>query len=398
MNQKTKEFREKISQMFIHALEEKDGIWKKNWSGSRGGPPVNAITGKKYQGINRFYLKLTGAAMGSDDPRWVTFKQAQDKGWTVNKGAKGAKVEFWFPYDFTAKKLLAWEDYYLLKDNGDVGLIAKYYTVFNAVDITGIPKLPQYENKEVVSDKLIQKISEGMGVKILNDGGDRAYYSVKQDSIHLPTKESFFSSYDYNSTALHELSHASGAPHRLSRMIGGAFGSQKYAYEELVAEISSSFMGEYLDIQATDQHIENHKAYVQGWIRDIKKDPDVLIHAIRDAGEAANYLEYKGGLINEEEYRKLGRNEKPLFQEGPAGPADIKKEFLSKGYQITPKLLKNIQKLNRITNKTHSLQSIHQAYKSGIYQDNKEIQKVLRVIVKDLQGQELLRQATVPTM
>lgn len=392
MNQKTKEFREQISKLFIRSLEEQDGVWKKNWLGRGNGTPVNAATGRKYRGTNRFYLRLAGAVMGSDDPRWATYKQVQDKGWRVNKGAKGVKVEFWKPYNFKEKQDLTWDEYYALKEKAEIGLIAKYYTVFNGKDITGIPELQRYENKEVVSDQLIRKISEGMGIEIKNDGGDKAYYSLRTDSIHLPEKESFFSSYDYNSTALHELSHASGAPGRLGRKMGGNFGSQEYAYEELVAEISSCFMGEHLDIQVTDQHMENHKAYVQGWIKGIQKDPDSLIHAIRDAGKAADYLEYHAGLISQKEYQKL-QNE---MEESPVETAEkespellIEKDFAQKGFKATPKLLDNIQKLNHVTKSNHSLQSIHQAYKSGLYKGSSETQKILSAIVKDLQKQEI---------
>lgn len=45
-----------------------------------------------------------------------------------------------------------------------------------------------------------------MGVEILTDGGDQAYYSPMQDKIHLPTPGSFQSEYAFNATALHELS------------------------------------------------------------------------------------------------------------------------------------------------------------------------------------------------
>ena len=42
-----------------------------------------------------------------------------------------------------------------------------------------------------LADELIDKLSAGMGVEILTDGGDRAYYSPSQDKIHLPTPGSF---------------------------------------------------------------------------------------------------------------------------------------------------------------------------------------------------------------
>lgn len=143
-----------------------------------------------------------------------------------------------------------------------------------------------------------------MGVEITNEGGDRAYYSIREDKIFLPKKTAFTSDYEYNSTALHELSHATGAQKRLDRDIRNSFGTEKYAYEELVAEISSCFMGEHLTIQMPTEHMENHKAYVQSWIKQISEKPAVLMKAIRDAESSANYLEYQAELISEKEYQK----------------------------------------------------------------------------------------------
>ncbi len=93
-------------------------------------------------------------------------------------------------------------------------------------------------------------------------------------------------------------------PSRLNRPQGGFFGSEEYAYEELVAEMCSCFMGVNLTAEATPEHIENHKAYVQSWIREIRDKPESLIRAIKDAQAAASYMDMKAGLISEKEYEK----------------------------------------------------------------------------------------------
>ena len=63
----------------------------------------------------------------------------------------------------------------------------------------------------------------------------------------------------------------------------------------------SCFMGVDLDVTATPQHIDNHKAYVQAWIRG---KPETLIRAIKDAHAAATYMDYKAGLITDKEYEQ----------------------------------------------------------------------------------------------
>lgn len=308
MDQKTNEYRKAVADAFIKSLQENELQWKKGWH-TAATVPQNAITGKTYKGLNRFFLTLQSMANNITDPRWATFKQIQDKGWHLNKGAKGMKVEYWTPYDYQNKKSLEWTEYNKLLDDperrGQIGVVAKYYHVFNAQDITGIPELPEPErHPEAVSDEIIDKISQNMGVEITNEGGDRAYYSIREDKIFLPQKIAFASDYEYNSTALHELSHATGAEKRLNRDIKNRFGTEKYAYEELVAEISACFMGEHLTMQLPLEHMENHKAYVQSWIEQISEKPAVLMKAIRDAESSANYLEYQAELISDKEYQK----------------------------------------------------------------------------------------------
>ena len=54
----------------------------------------------------------------------------------------------------------------------------------------------------------------------------------------------------------------------------------------------------------TKEHMDSHKGYVNSWIESIKKDPNVLIKAIKEATAAANYLNWKAELITEKEYQE----------------------------------------------------------------------------------------------
>ena len=217
-------------------------------------------------------------------------------------------MEYWYPYDNAEKKALTWEQYRQELADGrsekEFTLSTRYTAVFNANDIEGMPEIEIPDNPDISQDELIRRLSDGMGVEILMDGGDQAYYSPTQDKIHLPTPESFQSEYAFNATALHELSHSTGHPSRLNRPQGAFFGTEQYAYEELVAEMCSCFMGSELQTEATPQHIDNHKAYVQSWIQAIREKPETLVKAIRDAQSAANYMDYKAGLISEKDYEK----------------------------------------------------------------------------------------------
>ena len=216
-------------------------------------------------------------------------------------------MEYWYPFDLKAKKALTWDQYKQeIKDGrreDEFRLSTRYTPVFNASEVEGMPELPAPEETPGIGmDELVLNLSKGMGVPIYLDGGDEAYYSPHKDEIHLPTPGSFKNQYAFNATALHELSHSTGHPSRLNRIQGGFFGSSQYAYEELVAEMCSCFMGYGLESDASSEHLDNHKAYVQSWIQAIREKPEMLIKAIRDAQGAASFMDWKAGLISEKEY------------------------------------------------------------------------------------------------
>lgn len=308
------EYRQEMAEAFANVLEEKGLEWRKEWAGSGGGAPHNGITKACYRGSNAFWLSLVSMMKGYSDPRWVTMVQIMDKDskyhpkekWHLKAGSKATYVEYWYPFDLKDKKALTWEQYKQEIQNGrredEFKLSTKYTAVFNAADVEGMPEISIPENEDVRMDEMVRKLSEGMGVPILLDGGDRAYYSPHQDKIHLPSPGSFENEYAFNSTALHELSHSTGHPTRLNRPQSGMFGTSQYAYEELVAEMCSCFMGFDLQAQASSSHIDNHKAYVQSWVQAIREKPETLIKAIKDAQAAANYMDWKARLITDKEY------------------------------------------------------------------------------------------------
>ncbi len=55
-------------------------------------------------------------------------------------------------------------------------------------------------------------------------------------------------------------------------------------------------MIEYVESPMSESDMENHVAYVQGWIKAIKDDKNYLFKAIREANKASDYMIEKGGL------------------------------------------------------------------------------------------------------
>lgn len=305
----TKEFRKSVADMFVKGLSEEGLNWKQGWATT--GELRNAVSNRHYRGLNEFYLKLVSMVHEYKDPRWMTFNQIRDEGYHLEKGSKGAKVEYWFPFDTIKKKGVSFEEKERLINEGerkkeDFSLVAKYYTVFNGDNISGLPEIELPKN-EIEPNKVLEQISKGMKIEIYNDGEDRAFYRPSTDDIHLPLPEVFSSDNEYNAVAFHELGHATGHESRLNRDQSGVFGTSAYAKEELVAEITSAFMAETTGISLEDMNMENHKAYVNGWIASIEDDPEYLMKAISQAHDAADYMQQ---FVSEKEIEKMISEEK----------------------------------------------------------------------------------------
>lgn len=292
------DLREKIAESFINALNEDKIPWEKMWQTERA---YNATNQKDYRGVNALWLAMQAGERGYTDPRWCTFKQAKDKGWSVRKGEKGTSVEFWSMYDKKTKKTLSIsEANEILKNEpereDDLTFISKRAVVFNAAQIDGIPKLertePDIDIKAIRGqrDTLLQNMDLAF-----KEGGDRAFYRPSEDRVTMPPEKAFPNDYAYMSTFLHECGHATSHPTRLNRTIGGTFGSESYAKEELRAEIASAFTSQALGFKGVEHSsMDNHKAYIQSWVQVIKDKPNELFAAIKDAEKIADYLIEKG--------------------------------------------------------------------------------------------------------
>ena len=89
-----RDHRQEVTNDIIRLLETGTAPWQKPWEGGSQ-MPMNPTTGKSYRGGNVLALMISGMRKGYGDPRWMTYKQASDKGWQVRKGEKGTQIEFW---------------------------------------------------------------------------------------------------------------------------------------------------------------------------------------------------------------------------------------------------------------------------------------------------------------
>ena len=103
----------------------------------------------------------------------------------------------------------------------------------------------------------------------------------------VPPPQAYFEPINWHRTALHELGHASGHPSRLGRDLGGAFGSKKYAFEELVAEMNAAFCCASLGIVPTVRHAD----YIGSWLEVLREDNRAVVRA-------ASAKPVKGGRLD----------------------------------------------------------------------------------------------------
>lgn len=101
----------------------------------------------------------------------------------------------------------------------------------------------------------------------------------------MPDRARFVDEVHLYSTLLHEMSHWSGAKHRLDRDVSGRFGSESYAIEELIAELSASFLCANLGV-AHDPR-DNTATYLESWLKVLKNDKGAIITAAAKAQAAS---------------------------------------------------------------------------------------------------------------
>lgn len=290
MNTKTKE---ELIKMYLESLEENKIPWRQRWNSSLN---KNGITNTTYKGINQLLLSYVSYKEHYEDNRWFTYVQIKDKGYKLkNSKGKGVPIEFWSVYDTKSKKKISFEEYNKII-NSNPELKEQYKTfcnvtyVFNGSLVEGIKEIDKNQNNNIQVNSYINKIINKLKVNYKEEG-DKAFYNVKDDQVVLPESNKFFDKYSYYATQLHELCHSTRHESRLNRF--EIKDKQDYAREELIAEISSSFLMQKLDINPKLEDYNNHKAYIQSWIQILKDKPNELFKAINEANKVCNYIEEK---------------------------------------------------------------------------------------------------------
>ncbi|EIW8473916.1 zincin-like metallopeptidase domain-containing protein [Klebsiella pneumoniae] len=267
-----------VTDNIITALEAVVKPWACPWQRVAGmsGLPSNYATGVAYSGMNIMLLWCSASEQGFSDSRWMTFKQSQAAGGQVRKGEHGTTAIF---YTTLEKE----------NDTGEIDHIPmlKTFTVFNVEQIDGLSLTAETIAPEAKFDPLPQaeNLFRSSGANII-EKGQNAFFMPSTDEIWLPERHLFADAANFYATGLHELVHWSGAKSRLDREMKGRFGSEDYAFEELIAELGSAFLMADLGIVGEVQH----ESYIASWLKALKNDKRYIFKAASAASKAHRYL------------------------------------------------------------------------------------------------------------
>ena len=265
---------EVVTQRLLKKMEEGIIPWARGWK-PKYHLPVNWVTGKPYQGMNLMLLDWNA--------QYATYKQINEAGGKVRKGAKSYPIIFWKTFEVEKEA----------KENSvttETKYFLQYYSVFEVgIDTEGIerkelPPMPIYQSKKLVESYLKSGI-------IINHGYPSASYEKERDAIRMPHPEAFKDINYYQKTLFHEMIHSTGHPSRLARPLDTKSENLKsYAKEELIAEIGSSYLC-YLTGIDSEAILNQNASYLQSWLRVLNDNPKMLITAASAAQKAAGYIE-----------------------------------------------------------------------------------------------------------
>ena len=279
-----------VTKKIVDAIELGVGTYKMPWHspGKPVGLPTNAATYAEYRGVNVLSLWIAALSRGYPSGEWATYKQWRDLGAQVRKGEQGTLIVFYKQLELSA----------LDEQDPEQRVARRYFVkpswVFNIAQCDGytpaeVPNPTDGAERCELADAFVTATGA-----LVEHGYNMACYAPRRDAIQMPNWEWFLASAtstaaeNYYAVLLHELTHWTGAVHRLNRTVGKRFGDDAYAVEELVAEIGSAFLCAALGI--SPQPREDHAAYIGAWLKIMKADNRAIFTAATLAQEAYDYL------------------------------------------------------------------------------------------------------------
>ncbi len=315
----------------IQSLSSKDG-WKKPWftEGSLSWP--KNLSGREYNGMNALMLMMHCEKNGYKLPVFCTFDRVAGLNFTKDKQGKRQQVkgkggevlpqvsilkgEKSFPVFITTftvvnketKERVNYDDYRQMSEE-----LRQQYNVYPKLQVYNVFNVSQ-TNLQEARPELYKKVEESCGQSkpmemgddysfppvdkmIKEDGwicpikplfGDSAYYSISKNEIVIPEKKQFKDGESFYSNLFHEMTHSTGAEGQLDRIKPTSFGSEEYAREELVAELTAALTAQRYGMT---KHLKGDSAaYLKSWLDSLKESPQFIKTTLMDVKKASSML------------------------------------------------------------------------------------------------------------
>ncbi|WP_232627660.1 ArdC family protein [Methylobacterium sp. Leaf118] len=274
----------RVTATILQQLDTADpNAWTPPWHGADP-LPRNALTGKRYRGLNILAPWCAAQGHGYADARWATYRQWAALGAQVRRGERGTLILFYKDLPTTNRADTTHETG-ADNDATTARFVARASTVFNIAQVDAAPQASAPTGPPPAPQPTFVTVTGST----INNGGTRTCYIPTTDTIRMPPRSAFRSAEGYAGTLAHELVHWTGAPpHRLARDLTGRFGRRAYAAEELIAELGAAFVLADLGLARTSH--PDHAAYLASWLPRLTTDPRALATAAAAGSRAADYL------------------------------------------------------------------------------------------------------------
>lgn len=278
----------------VKAAKEGQALpWHKPWKSSpESCISFNMATGNFYSGYN---------AIAFDSGGYLTLKQANENSLRIKEselkkysiGVYSNRIETKDSYSlpdnekkfyFMQKTFLVYHFDQLEEDSKQIAL--KKFKSLNS----------KYLNDKIKEQSELFKTNNELFKKYLDKlncfkiGGHKACYKPWNDEINIPKINDFFNESEYFSTLSHECIHSTGYESRLNRDLSNSFGSEGYAFEELIAEIGASLLCAQLNIDYMGNTIDNSHRYLVSWLKKLDYDTKELYKALPLAKKAIKVI------------------------------------------------------------------------------------------------------------
>lgn len=290
----SREFRESITNSIVAAVES-GGLppWRIPWRSSKNtGSPVNVISKNAYSGVNPLLLQIAAQRHGLQSRFWGTYQQWKQLGGNVMRRPQHVAPGNWGTTIVFCRPVTKTETGSDGKEIESNFWILRSYTVFNIDQVKGDHLDHLRAGTETIGDDELSgrfdKAEEIVAATRadIQFGGNQAYYSTTGDFIQMPHR-SQFALPEFYETLGHELVHWTEAPNRLNW--DRTKPENSYACGELIAEIGGCYFSAELGLPVSDR-LENHSAYLQHWLKQMKANPNFIFKAAAQASRAVDFI------------------------------------------------------------------------------------------------------------